>query len=197
MFRRLRKARIDSLGLQRLFRDLWFERHRSRQLVGIAYLFLITIVGTPVAFWYWVGLPFAVLGMLVRTWASGHVKKDKVLATTGPYAYVRHPLYVGNHLIGFGMALASGLWWALPGWILLGLYYYPSTIRHEDAVLHRLFGKSWEAWRARTMALIPRLTPYERGQGSEWSFLQSLKVNGEPIIIAILAGCLYSLYAGI
>ena len=63
----------------------------------------------------------AVLGILVRLWASGHVKKDKVLATTGPYAYVRHPLYVGNHLITFGFCLASGLWWSFIAWLAIAL----------------------------------------------------------------------------
>mgnify|MGYP003487682859 CR=1 FL=1 len=146
---------------------------------------------------FYTGVAITIPGMLIRLWASGHVKKDKALATSGPYGYVRHPLYVGNHLITLGFCLASGLWWSLPAWLVIGLIFYPGTIKHEDEVLHRLFGKTWEDWRARTHALIPRLTPYKPGQTGEWSFSQSLRVNGEPVIILILVLCLYFLSIGL
>ncbi len=193
LFRRLKFPSLSSLGLEKLAYDLRHRRYRFRQFVGILLLFVLTAVGAPVAAWFWAGLAAAALGMAVRLWASGHVKKDKQLATTGPYGYVRHPLYVGNHLITFGFCLASGLWWSFLAWGAIALVFYPGTIAHEDEVLHRLFGAEWEAWRARTRALIPRLTPYRPGKRGEWSFAQSWH-NGEPVIIAILLGCLYLLY---
>lgn len=194
LFRRF-KGISPALGLRRLGHDLIHNRYRHRQLITVAYLFVISFLGQP---WrmpalYWPAVAVIAVGMLVRLWASGHVKKDKTLATTGPYAYVRHPLYVGNHTIAFGFCMASGLWWSLPGWIALSLLYYPSAITHEDATLKRLFGADWEAWRARTKALIPRLTPYQRGQRGEWSLAQSWH-NGEPVIIAVLCGLLYVLF---
>jgi protein-S-isoprenylcysteine O-methyltransferase Ste14 len=200
MFRRLKAPSLSSLGLQKLAFDLMHRRYRFRQFVGIGFLFVLTFMGDPGKLGelgrtlYFIGLGFILPGMLIRLWASGHVKKDKRLATSGPYGYVRHPLYVGNHLITFGFCLASGLWWSLPAWLVIGLIFYPGTIKHEDEVLHRLFGKDWEDWRARTMALIPRLTPYKPGETGEWSFSQSLRVNGEPIILLILGLCLYFLY---
>jgi protein-S-isoprenylcysteine O-methyltransferase Ste14 len=203
MFRRLKAPTVSSLGLQKLAYDLMHRRYRFRQFVGIAFLFVLTFLGAPAKLgelgrWlYYAGVAITIPGMLIRLWASGHVKKDKALATSGPYGYVRHPLYVGNHLITFGFCLASGLWWSLPAWLAIGLIFYPGTIQHEDEVLHRLFGKSWEDWRARTHALIPRLTPYTPGQKGEWSFSQSLRVNGEPVIILILVLCLYFLSIGL
>ncbi len=185
----------ERIGLTRFVRDLRYNRHRTRQLVGISFLILLTIVGVPEnAEIYFFGVAIATLGIAVRMWASGHVKKDKVLATTGPYAYVRHPQYVGNHLITLGFCLASGLWWSFFVWIALGFFYYPQTIAHEDKTLARLFPGVWEAWSKETRALIPRLTPYGSGQVSEWSFQQSLRQNGEPIIAALLFLCLYILY---
>ena len=189
------KNLYERIGLARFLRDIRFNRHRTRQMVGIAFIILLVIIGAP---WnaelYFVGVVAATLGIAVRLWASGHVKKDKVLATTGPYAYVRHPLYVGNHLITFGFCLASGLWWSFLVWIVLGFFYYPQTIAHEDRLLARLFPGEWEAWAKGTRALIPRLTPYRSGQSSEWSFRQSLRQNGEPIIAALLLLGLYILY---
>ena len=53
-------------------------------------------------------------GLLVRALASGHVQKNEALATSGPYAYTRNPLYLGSLLIGVGFAIAARSWW----WVL-------------------------------------------------------------------------------
>lgn len=181
-------------GLSRLWNDLVVKRHRSRQLIGILFLIALVIVGQPRLDWFPIGLALSVLGIAVRLWASGHVKKNKQLATSGPYAFVRHPLYVGNHLIMAGFCFASGFWWSFLVWLALSFYFYPQTIAHEDRVLARLFPGEWEAWAQRTRALIPRLTPYAPGQPAEWSFYQSLRQNGEPIIAVLLLLGLYVLY---
>ena len=182
-------------GLGRFLRDFIKRRQRYRQFTGVAFLILLTIVGRPIdPRLYALGTVLAVLGIAVRLWASGHVKKNKQLATSGPYAYVRHPLYVGNHLITAGFCFASGLWWSFLGWALIGFYFYPHTIRHEDRNLARYFPGDWEAWAKQTRALIPRLTPYRPGERGEWSFSQSLRKNGEPIIAALLLIFLYILY---
>ena len=199
MFRRLKAP--SSLGLGKLAHDLVHRRYRFRQFVGVGFLFVLTAFGRPAELgsagrtMLLVGAVFALLGMLVRLWASGHVKKDKVLTTTGPYGYVRHPLYVGNHLITLGFCLASGLWWSFAAWAVIALFFYPGTIAHEDEVLRRLFGESWERWRAVTRALIPRLSPYQPGATGEWSLAQSWH-NGEPIIISVLVLCLAYLALG-
>lgn len=188
---------VNRTGLSRLVHDLKHNRRRFRQFIGIAFLIVLTIVGTPARFPYGVfvaGVVLSVLGILIRLWASGHVKKDKVLATTGPYAYVRHPLYVGNHLLMVGFCMASGLWWSFIAYVVLSLYFYPQTIRSEDNLLARLFPGEWEPWAKVTRALIPRLTPYRSGQTSEWSFSQSLRKNGEPVIALLLVLFLYILY---
>ena len=200
MFRRLKAP--SSLGFQKLAHDLVHRRYRFRQFVGIVFLFVLTFLGKPAELGalgrtlFLAGTGFAALGILIRFWASGHVKKDKQLATTGPYGYVRHPLYVGNHLITLGFCLASGLWWSFVVWAAIALVFYPGTIAHEDEVLHRLFGKTWETWRKRTHALIPRLTSYSPGEKGDWSLAQSWH-NGEPQIIAILVACLTYLSVGI
>jgi len=188
------KSIVSSLGLQRFLQDIRHQRHRFRQFLGIMLLILFTVVGQPIWSWFVPGVVVIALGIAVRLWASGHVKKDKVLATTGPYAFVRHPLYVGNHLLTLGFCLASGLWWSFLVWIVFGLLFYPQTIRHEDRKLATLFPDEWEAWHQKTRALIPRLTPYQSGKRGEWSFKQSLRQNGEPVIAALLILCVYYLY---
>lgn len=187
------EARFD---LRRFVQDLVHRRWRHRQFVGILFLIVLVAFAEPwrAPFLFWPGAVLAGLGILVRLWASGHVKKDKVLATTGPYAFVRHPLYVGNELILIGFCLASGVWWSVLGWAAISFLFYPPAIAHEDEVLHKLFGRDWEEWRAVTRALVPRLSPYAGRIGGEWSFLQSLRANGEPLIAAVLVGFLYLIW---
>jgi hypothetical protein len=77
------------------------------------------------------------------------------------------------------------------------LLFYPHAIRSEDEKLKRIFKEDWEQWRKETRALIPRFTPYQPGQSSGWSFMQSLRQNGEPIIALFLLFWLYFLSMGL
>ncbi len=164
----------------------------SRQFVGIAFVFAVSFLGQPRQDWWVAGLVLIGVGMLIRLWASGFVKKDKQLAMEGPYSLVRHPLYVGNLLIGFGFCFASGLVWSFPAFVAVLVLFYPPAIRMEDAKLHGLFGTQWETWRASTRALIPTLPPAGPLTGP-WSFRQSLIQNGEPVYVLIFVGLVYYL----
>ncbi|MBW1715623.1 MAG: isoprenylcysteine carboxylmethyltransferase family protein [Deltaproteobacteria bacterium] len=186
-----------AFGLQRFFQDIRYHRERFRQFIGISFVILVSVAGEPKELLFFPGGVLVFLGIAVRLWASGHIKKNKALATDGPYAYVRHPTYVGNITLGFGFALASGLWWSLPLFIFILFAFYPHAIHQEDENLHRMFKQDWEQWRKRTRALIPRLTPYRPGQRGRWSVMQSLRHNGEPIIALFLLFWLYFLSLGL
>jgi protein-S-isoprenylcysteine O-methyltransferase Ste14 len=184
-------------GLKKFFHDIRHRRERFRQFVGIAFVVLVSATGQPERPLFFVGAVLACLGIAMRLWSSGHIKKNKVLATDGPYAYVRHPIYVGNITLGFGFSIASGLWWSLPLLILILLAFYPHAIRKEDEKLHRAFGEEWERWQKNTRALIPRLVSHGPAQRGNWSFIQSLRQNGEPIIDLFLLFWLYFLSMGL
>jgi hypothetical protein len=180
-------------GLDRLLHNFRYRRDKYRQFIGVMFIVLMSVVGKPSWGVFVTGTVVVLLGILVRMWASGHIKKNKELATDGPYAYVRHPLYVGNTLLGIGFSAASGLWWGFPLFFLVMLAFYPQAIRREDQKLHRLFGGQWEKWRRNTRALIPNISA-KGAFGGQWSFYQSLRQNGEPIIALFLIACLYFLY---
>lgn len=98
-------------------------------------------------------------GAALRLWAAGHLLKTRELARSGPYAWVRHPLYLGALLMGLGFALASGLWAGLlllaVGLPLFVLYYLPYKDRIEGARLERRHGARYRAYRERVPALLP------------------------------------------
>ena len=191
-------ARTDSSsqtqGIHKIISDL---RHHeaSRQWFAVLFVLLVSLLGEPQLIPFLIGTTIAGVGAVVRLWASGYVMKNKELATSGPYAIVRHPLYVGNILLLVGFSLASSLWWSDLLMFALLLFYYPPTIAYEDNKLHDFFGESWEKWSKTTHALLPTFGQGSSTQDSSWSFKKSLVQNGEPIIVAYLIGCLYLLYS--
>ncbi|MCK5003391.1 MAG: isoprenylcysteine carboxylmethyltransferase family protein, partial [Gammaproteobacteria bacterium] len=182
--------------IHKLIRNL---RHHeaSRQWFAVLFVLLVSFFGEPQQLPLLIGAGIAAVGTLIRLWASGHVMKNKELATDGPYAFVRHPLYVGNILLLVGFSIASSLWWSYALMIALLFFYYPPTIAYEDNKLKNFFGDAWIEWSNTTHALIPtwpkRTT--DSDQASSWSFKKSLFQNGEPIIVIYLIGCLYLLYS--
>ena len=182
------------LGFRRLIYDFRFRRRKHRQAMGAVLIFVLTFLGSPVQPLWTIGAAVVAVGLAIRLWASGIVHKNDILATTGPYGLVRHPLYVGNILIGVGFCFASGAWWSGPALLALLLYFYPQTIAYEDRKLRKLFGEPWDRWAAQTRALLPRMRPYGVGERTPWSLRLSMLRNGEPAHIVVAVLCLAWLY---
>lgn len=86
-----------------------------------------------------IGLPVAVFGLVLRAWAAGHLAKDQQLATSGPYAYVRNPLYVGTLTVAGGLVIASrNIWLALLFAAAFLLVYLPA-VELEEQHLREIF----------------------------------------------------------
>ncbi|MFP4147495.1 MAG: methyltransferase family protein [Halorhodospira sp.] len=170
-----------------LYKSVVHERHKARQALGILLLVAIVALSAPTLGWlYAAGAVVAAAGITFRLWAAGYLVKDQELAQDGPYALVRHPLYVGNFLIITGFLLAGQVGWLLVIAIAFAILYYPPAIHREDAKLRKRFPEQWEPWYARTSALLPKLRPERPLNVTRWSFRQSLYANGEPIIAALL-----------
>jgi protein-S-isoprenylcysteine O-methyltransferase Ste14 len=113
----------------------------------------------------------ALLGLLVRGYAAGHLRKHKQLATSGPYAFTRNPLYFGSMLFAAGFAVASHSWISA---MLLAAYlavFYPAVIRREQVELETLYGAAFVEYASRVPGFWPRLTPATSG-GAHFSWAQ-------------------------
>ncbi len=115
-------------------------------------------------------LPLGVIGEGIRFWASGHIDKTKSLATGGPYAFTRNPLYLGSVLLALGLAVASASLWAVLAVAAYFAAFYPSVIREEAAFLREKFAVEYGGWAAEVPAFLPRLTPGgPRASRFEWA----------------------------
>jgi len=103
------------------------------------------------------GAAIAALGLWLRAFASGYVKKAQELTTTGPYAYTRNPLYLGSIIIAAGFAVAARNWWLAAGMAVMFLAIYVPVIRFEEELLRGLFPNDFDAYMSRVPRLLPRL----------------------------------------
>ena len=151
---------------------------RLRVPLGYAVGLLVLLLLRPTPISLLLGLPLGVIGEAIRIWASGHIDKTRSLATGGPYAFTRNPLYLGSLLLALGVAVASSSLWVFLAVAAYLAAFYPSVMREEAGFLREKFALEYVAWAAAVPAFLPRLTPggprasrftWERvGRNREW-----------------------------
>lgn len=127
---------------------------RYRVFMGQVLAILFLIFSRPQEKLFWVGVPISLLGEILRTWASGYIHKDKVLARDGPYSFVRNPLYLGSFLVGLGISIVGGWLWVLV-FVVFFLIVYTNLILYEEEKLKEIFGGEFEDY----MRSVPRFFP--------------------------------------
>jgi protein-S-isoprenylcysteine O-methyltransferase Ste14 len=118
--------------------------------------------------------PLWLLGLGIRAWAAGHLRKNTTLTVSGPYAYVRNPLYVGTLLVAAGYALAarSLLFGAVVALVFL-LVYQP-VMENEERHLRSLFPE-FDAYARQVPQLLPRGRKGADRERFEWSLYRRNK----------------------
>ena len=170
----------ESLQAASLWQRLRNRRLTPRKMLVYAASIALLVVADPVAMTFLVGALLVVLGLTIRIWTFGHLRKNAKLVTTGPYAYTRHPAYLGSTLILAGLFLAAGNPHTAPGqalWVagVVGIgicfcIYLPRKFKREDRRLRRLFPKQSERHAAHVPGFFPRLTPWHSGDNSRFSW---------------------------
>ena len=126
MVRRLARLRVP-IGFAAFAMALWLARPTP------ASIFTGTLVALP--------------GELLRVWAAGHLTRWREVTRSGPYRFVRHPLYVGSSVMGAGFAVAT----ARPAVALVVIIYLGVTltaaVRFEAQELSTQFGADYDAYR--------------------------------------------------
>ena len=137
------------------------------------------------------GIPISTAGLLLRGWAAGHLAKNERLATSGPYAYTRNPLYIGTLLVAAGLVIASRrVVLAVIFAAVFALIYLP-VIELEEQHLRKLFPE-YAGYAAGVPALRPRLTA---GTGHErFSWRLYFRNQEYQAAAGFLAGVLFLLW---
>ena len=130
-------------------------------------------------------------GMILRIWAGGcagsHTGDSKIqaprLATGGPYAHVRNPIYFGTILIGLGMSVLIGDWRLIPICLLTFIVLYAAIVPAEEKFLRKSFGMEYEAYFRGVPRWIPRPVRWSESHNApfNWGILA-----GEARIAAVL-----------
>lgn len=178
--------------LQKVLMAEW-SRVARRIRVPLGFVFAVLYFWLAQPTWHSIGLGAIVIvpGLLVRALASGHVRKNEALATSGPYAYTRNPLYLGSLLMGVGFAVAAQSWGV--GIVLVVMFFaiYLPVIRGEEAFLRKAFAE-FDAYAKRVPRMFPRVSPFPLSEERDGGFsvdlyLQHREYNAVAGAVAMVA----------
>jgi protein-S-isoprenylcysteine O-methyltransferase Ste14 len=107
------------------------------------------------------GVAIAALGLALRAWASGYLRKNERLTTSGPYSFTRNPLYLGTLILGTGAAICTGSIWLVVLFAALYSTIYLPVIIAEVDTMRGMFPVDYDDYSRRVPLLLPRIgTPY-------------------------------------
>jgi len=163
-------------------------RTAAAAVVGIILFFLARREQLELV-WFLPGAAVAFLGEALRLWAAGHLRKNKQLTTTGPYAHVKNPLYIGTLLITVGFsAMAKSIVIMIAGFVWFFIYYAPYKKKQENEKLVGSFGDAWVQFDRAVPDYLPRFSPYPGRGTNRWSW-GVVKENSEhETAVAVIVG---------
>jgi protein-S-isoprenylcysteine O-methyltransferase Ste14 len=141
-----------------------WSRVATRSRVPLGFVFAAAYFWFARSSWTSLGAGFAVaaVGVLVRALASGHIRKNTALATTGPYAFTRNPLYLGSIIIAVGFIVAARNFWIGVAALAMFAFIYLPVIMAEEKYLRSTF-PGYDRYASEVPRFLPRLTPYRAG----------------------------------
>ncbi len=114
------------------------------------------------------GMAIMMAGMAVRVWSNGYAIKLDRLTTSGPYAFVRNPLYLGTALIILGVIVLLGVFMLGALFFAVMAAVYTRTIRGEQRILTEKFGAAYQDYLVKVPAMWPSWRSYKEGE--KWPF---------------------------
>jgi len=135
---------------------------RWRVRIGYPVAVLYWLLAMPTPHWIAIGAALAAVGLLVRAAASGELRKNQELATSGIYARTRNPLYLGSAILAAGFIIAGhSLWAGLLVAVYFSVFYY-AVMRNEEDDLRAKFGASFQQYSASVPLFFPSIFQAEK-----------------------------------
>ena len=150
-----------------------------RGIIWGAFSLLIFLFAQTKTNFFIVGLLLIIIGESFRVWGVGYIKNYRgpmpevtELTTAGPYSHVRNPLYLANGIIGIGIALLSGLYYAIPLFLLIFFLLYHPIILAEELFLTKKFGEKYLRYCQKVPRYFPRFLTFSEQHGTfSWNVI--------------------------
>lgn len=130
---------------------------RIRVPLGFLFGVVFLVIAHPTMNSLLPGLLLGFSGLLIRTWAAGHLRKHQELTVSGPYRWTRNPLYLGSLIMGTGLCIASGIYWLLIGFIPIFLAVYLPVMQREELELKGSEGNRYKEYQKSVPLFFPRI----------------------------------------
>lgn len=166
-------------------RKFWM-RWRVRTGYPVALLFLVLASPTPRMIL--TGALVSAVGLAIRGYAAGYLQKDRELATVGPYARTRNPLYLGSAILAAGFMIAGNSLWAA---VLVALYFsvfYYAVMRNEEEDLSKRFGARFDEYAKHVPLFFPAVVARSSSDGTRFSWSQYSSNREYKALIGTLLG---------
>lgn len=168
-------------------------QQRVRVPLGFVFGVLYIVFSDPSTAALWPGLGIALLGLSIRIWASGHLRKHVDLTVSGPYRYTRNPLYFGSFIMGLGFTLASGRLWILFFFLALFLAVYLPVMSAEVRELESWYGHRFRWYSRHVPLFVPSLRPVETREEGHFSWAKVRRNREYNAVLGYLLLCLFLL----
>lgn len=170
---------------------------KIRSFTPIPFIFALLYFAKPTWQTTTLGLSFMIIGEFLRIWAVGYAGAStrartlgaaRDLVTTGPYGYVRNPLYLGNFLLSFGVCLVANVTWLIPILVLGYVLQYLPIVAVEEGYLLEACGVVYQAYQERVPRFLPSLQPYPQPSCHDFSWARAIRSEKRTLtaIICVL-----------
>ena len=185
---------------------LWKRLKRPRFLLVYPFIWLLFLSAQISETSLRVGIAIIVCGELLRLWANGYVGHEKVnrtqqqrgdpkvgrLITAGPYAFVRHPLYLGTLIIGAGLCLVVLSVWVAVVFLCAFMVVYRRKMAEENGMLRAEYPQAYELYQPAVPAFLPTWHRYPNREGRwSWRGIGASKEWKTVIWVVVLVIVLY------
>ncbi len=150
---------------------------RLRVPIGFAVALAVLVLARPGWMTILAGGLVACLGEAIRIWSAGHLEKSREVTRSGPYRFVRHPLYLGSSIMGVGVMVACN---SVVVAVITACYLaitLTAAIRSEEAFLRGRFGEEYQAYCLGQAVSVERRFSWSRAwRNREWRAVVGLAV---------------------
>jgi len=170
------------MKIRELFRR-WFK---LRFFITYPFGLFVLFFCAPSDFSFYIGICFIALGLSLRVWANGYVIKTNKLTTSGPYAFLRHPLYLGTMLLALGFSIMLNTYYAGAIFIIVMAMVYYRTIKNEERALIERYKDAYLDYKRNVPVIIPGFFPYKKGEKWGFSFSRVIENHEYKLFIWVI-----------